>query len=89
MSVTMNPIIQLLQENNIKETQINELFEALTSNPLMAMAKVQELGIPQDRLQALMAMVMTNPQLIKDAVEELGLDMGKVDAAKEQLKSQS
>ncbi len=82
----MNPIIQILEENNIEQAQIAELFEALTSNPLMAMAKVQELGIPADRLQAVMTMIMTNPQLIKDAVDELGLDMDKVEAAKEQLK---
>lgn len=81
----MNPIIQILQENNIADEQIAELFEALTSNPLMAMAKVQELGIPADRLQALMAMVMTNPQIIKDAVEELGLDFNKVEEAKSKL----
>lgn len=81
----MNPIIQLLKENNVEQSQISELFEALTSNPLMAMAKVQELGIPADRLQAVMAMIMTNPQIIKDAVEELGLDMEKVEEAKSKL----
>ena len=84
----MNPIIQILQENNIQQDQISELFEALTSNPMAAMMKVQELGIPADRLQALMAMVMTNPQLIKDAVEELGLDFSKVEEAKNKLSEQ-
>lgn len=84
----MNPIIQLLKEQNIEQSKINELFEALTANPLMAMAKVQELGIPAEKLQSLMAMIMTNPQIIKDAVEELGLDFSKVEEAKEKLNPQ-
>lgn len=82
----MNPIIELLKEQNIQQDEINELFEALTSNPLMAMAKVQELGIPADKLQSIMTLIMTNPQLIKDAVAELGLDFSKVEAAKDKLK---
>jgi hypothetical protein len=82
----MNPILQLLKENNIPENQVSELFEALTSNPLMAMAKVSELGIAPDRLQAVMAMIMTNPHLISEAVEELGLDVSKLEKAKNELK---
>lgn len=85
----MNPIIQLLKENNVAENKIAELFDSLTSNPLMAMAKVQELGIAPDRLQAVMAMIMTNPNLISEAVVELGLDEQKLEEAKEKLKSDS
>lgn len=82
----MNPIIQLLKEHNVSEEKINELFQALTENPLMAMGIVQQLGIPPEKLQALMGLVMTQPQLIKEAVEELGLDFSKVEEAKSKLK---
>jgi len=82
----MNPIIQMLKEQNISEEKINELFQALTDNPLMAMGIIQQLGIPAEKLQAIMGLVMTQPNLIKEAVEELGLDFSKVEAAKSKLK---
>ncbi len=82
----MNPIIQMLKEQNISEGKINELFQALTENPLMAMGIIQQLGIPSEKLQAIMGLVMTQPDLIKEAVEELGLDFSRVEAAKSKLK---
>lgn len=82
----MNPIIQMLKEQNINEEKISELFQTLTDNPLMAMGVIQQLGIPADKLQAIMGLVMTQPTLIKEAVEELGLDFSKVEAAKSKLK---
>ncbi|MDP7591955.1 MAG: DUF2999 family protein [Litorilituus sp.] len=83
----MNPIIQLLKELNINEGKINELFQALTENPLMAMGVIQQLEIPPEKLQTIMGLVMTQPELIKEAVEELGLDFSKVEAAKATLKT--
>lgn len=83
----MNPIIQMLKEQNINDDKINELFQTLTENPFMAMGVIQQLGIPADKLQAIMGLVMTSPHLIKEAVEELGLDFSKVEAAKEKLKN--
>lgn len=82
----MNPIIQMLKEQNVSEEQINELFQALTENPLMAMAVIGQLGIPSEKLQEIMGIVMTQPNLIQEAVEELGLDFSKVEAAKAKLK---
>lgn len=82
----MNPIIQMLTEQNISEEKISELFQTLTENPLMAMGIIQQLGIPPEKLQAIMGLVMTQPALIKEAVEELGLDFSKVEAAKSKLK---
>jgi len=81
----MNPILAMLKENNISDEQINELFQALTQNPIAAMATISQLGLPQDKLQLLMGQVMQNPALIKEAVEELGLDLSKVKEAKERL----
>ncbi|ALS32834.1 MULTISPECIES: DUF2999 domain-containing protein [Pseudoalteromonas] len=81
----MNPIIATLKEHNVSDEQIAELFEALTQNPMMAMAMVQQLGIPPEKLQQLMAVVMTQPHLIKEATDELGLDFSKVQAAKDKL----
>ena len=81
----MNPILEMLKKHNISNEQINELFEALTQNPLAAMANIGQLGLPQDQLQLLMGQVMQNPQMIKDAVEELGLDFSKVEQAKNRL----
>ncbi len=81
----MNPILAILKENNIGDTQINDLFKTLTENPLAAMGTIAQLGLPQEKLQLLMGQVMQNPALIKEAVEELGLDFSKVEAAKEQL----
>ena len=83
--VLMNPIIQTLKEHNVSDEKITEVFQALTQNPLAAMATIQSLGIPQEKLQPLMMMVMTNPSLIKEAVEELGLDFSKVEEAKAKL----
>ena len=82
----MNPILALLKEHNISDEQINELFQALTENPLMAMGILGQLGIPPEKLQQLMGLVMQQPMLIKQAVEELGLDFSKVEAAQAQLK---
>ncbi|MGG5575412.1 DUF2999 family protein [Vibrio diazotrophicus] len=81
----MNPIIALLKENNVSNDKIQELFQALTQNPLAAMAIVGQLGLPQEQLQLLMGQVMQNPALIKEAVEELGLDFSKVEEAKTKL----
>ncbi|MBD0787373.1 DUF2999 family protein [Vibrio sp. Y2-5] len=81
----MNPIIALLKENNVNNDKIQELFQALTQNPLAAMAIVGQLGLPQEQLQLLMGQVMQNPALIKEAVEELGLDFSKVEEAKAKL----
>jgi len=81
----MNPIIALLKENNISDEQISEVFQALTQNPLVAMATIGQLGLPQEKLQLLMGQVMQNPALIKEAVEELGLDFSKVEEAKARL----
>lgn len=82
----MNPIIKMLKEQNVSEAKINELFQALTENPLMAMGIIQELGIPSEKLQEIMGIVMTQPNLIEEAVNELGLDFSKVEAAKAKLK---
>lgn len=84
----MNPIIELLKENNISDQQINEIFTDLTQNPLMAMATIGNLGIPPEQLQPVMMQVMTNPALIKEAVAELGLDMSAVEQAKRTLDEQ-
>ncbi|MGL4220234.1 MAG: DUF2999 family protein [Shewanella sp.] len=81
----MNPIIAILKEHNVTDAKINELFQELTDNPLMAMGIIGQLGIPPEKLQQLMALVMQNPALIKEAVLELGLDFAKVEAAKAQL----
>ena len=81
----MNPIIAILKEHSVTDAKINELFQALTDNPLMAMGIIGQLGIPPEKLQQLMALVMQNPALIKEAVLELGLDFAKVEAAKAQL----
>ena len=81
----MNPIIAILKEHSVTDAKINELFQALTDNPLMAMGIIGQLGIPPEKLQQLMALVMQNPALIKEAVLELGLDFAKVEAAKVQL----
>lgn len=84
----MNPIIALLKENNISDEQISEVFQALTQNPLAAMATIGQLGLPQEQLQLLMGQVMQNPALIKEAVEELGLDFSKVEEAKQRMQQQ-
>ena len=81
----MNPIIAILKEHNVTDAKINELFQALTDNPLMAMGIIGQLGIPPEKLQQLMALVMQNRAVIKEAVLELGLDFAKVEAAKAQL----
>lgn len=81
----MNPIIALLKENNVNNDKIQQLFQALTQNPLAAMAIIGQLGLPQEQLQLLMGQVMQNPALIKEAVEELGLDFSKVEEAKAKL----
>ena len=85
----MNPIIQMLKEQNISDEKISELFQTLTENPLMAMGVIQQLGISPEKLQAIMGLVMTQPELIKEAVEELGLDFSKVEVAKAKLKEGS
>ncbi len=84
----MNPIIAMLKENNISDEQINEVFQALTQNPLAAMMTIGQLGLPQEQLQLLMGQVMQNPALIKEAVEELGLDFSKVEEAKQRMQEQ-
>jgi len=81
----VNPILAILKEHNISDTQIKDLFQTLTENPLMAMGTIGQLGIPPEKLQQLMGLVMQNPALIKEAVVELGLDFSKVEAAKAQL----
>ena len=81
----MNPIIALLKEHAISDQQINDVFQALTQNPLAAMSTISQLGLPQDKLQLLLAQVMQNPALIKQAVEELGLDFSKVEEAQTKL----
>jgi hypothetical protein len=84
---TMNPIIAMLKENNIGDEQINEIFQALTQNPLAAMVTISQLGLPQEELKLLMGQVMQNPALIKEAVNELGLDFEKVEEAKARLQN--
>ncbi|MCH2055024.1 MAG: DUF2999 domain-containing protein [Thalassotalea sp.] len=85
----MNPIIELLKQQNIADEQITAIFKELTENPLMAMATIGNLGIPPEQLQPVMMQVMTNPSLIKEAVEELGLDFSAVEKAKQQLDDQN
>ena len=42
----MNPIIAILKEHNVSDAKIQELFQTLTENPLMAMGTLGQLGIP-------------------------------------------
>ncbi|WNC70162.1 DUF2999 family protein [Thalassotalea nanhaiensis] len=84
----MNPIIQLLKDENISDQQIADVFKQLTDNPMVAMAIISQMGIAQDKLQQLMMQVMTNPQLIQDAVAELGLDMDAALQAKDKFQQQ-
>jgi hypothetical protein len=81
-----NPIIKILNELNIDQEKIKELFKTLTENPFMAMNVIQKMGIPQDKLQQIMGLVMSTPAIIKDAVDELGLDFEAVEKAKQALK---
>ncbi|WP_394129441.1 DUF2999 family protein [Shewanella maritima] len=81
----MNPIIALLKEHNVSDEKINEVFQTLTQNPMMAMNIIGQLGIPPEKLQQLMGLVMQNPALIKEAVDELGLDFSQVEAAKAKM----
>jgi hypothetical protein len=81
----MNPILAMLRENNISDEQVNDLFQALTENPLAAMATLSQLELPQESLKLLMAQIMQNPALLEEAVKELGLDFSKVEEAKEKL----
>jgi hypothetical protein len=81
-----NPIIKILNELNIDEAKIKELFKTLTENPFMAMGVIQKMGIPQEKLQQIMGIVMSTPSIIKEAVEELGLDFSAVEKAKEAMK---
>lgn len=83
----MNPIIQILKELNISDEKISELFQALTENPMMAMAFIAQLAIPPEKLQSIMSLVMADPGLIEQAVNELGLDFSKVEEAKARLKA--
>ncbi|TYK66301.1 DUF2999 family protein [Colwellia echini] len=83
----MNPILQILKELNISDEKINELFQALTENPMMAMAFISQLNIPADKLQEIMSIVMADHGLIEEAVNELGLDYSKVEEAKAKLTS--
>ena len=83
----MNPIIEILKELNISDDKINELFQALTENPMMAMSFIAGLGIPPEKLQEIMSLVMADPGLIEEAVNELGLDFSKVEEAKAKLKA--
>ncbi|WP_068547550.1 DUF2999 family protein [Thalassotalea crassostreae] len=85
----MNPILTTLKEYNVSDEKVSELFKALTDNPMMAMALIQDLGIPQEKLQQLIMTIMTNPDLIKEAVDELGLDFSKVEEAKAKMAPQS
>lgn len=84
----MNPIIQTLRDENVRDEKIVELFNQLTENPMAAMGTLQGLGLAPEKLQGLMMAVMANPQLIKEATEELGLDFNKVKEAKEKLAAQ-
>lgn len=44
----MNPIIAILKEHNVSDAKIQELFQTLTENPLMAMGTLGQLGIPAE-----------------------------------------
>ncbi len=81
----MNPIIQILKEQNISDEKTAAIFKELTENPLMAMNTIGSLGIAPEKLQAVMMQVMTNPNLIKEAVNELGLDFSAVEKAKQKM----
>lgn len=83
----MNPIIQILKELNISDEKISELFQAVTENPMMAMAYLGQLSIPPEKFQEVMSLIMADPGLIEEAVNELGLDFSKVEEAKAKLKS--
>lgn len=83
----MNPIIQTLKELNVSDEKIKELFQALTENPMMAMAYIAQLEVPPEKLQSIMSLVMADPGLIEEAVVELGLDYSKVEEAKAKLKA--
>ena len=83
----MNPIIQVLEEQNIEREKIEELFTTLTQNPMMAMGVISSLGIPPEKLQSIMGMIMTNPAIVKEAVDELGLDFSAVQKAQDSLKA--
>jgi hypothetical protein len=61
-----NPIIKILNELNIDEAKIKELFKTLTENPFMAMGVIQKMGIPQEKLQQIMGIVMSTPSIIKE-----------------------
>ncbi len=81
----MNPIIQLLKDQQLSDERISAIFKELTENPLAAMNTIAGLGIPQDQLQPVMMQVMTNPSLIQEAVIELGLDERALEKAKQEL----
>lgn len=81
----MNPIIQLLKDENISDEQTKAVFQSLTENPLMAVTTLGQLGIAPEKLQAVMMQVITAPHLIEEAVAELGLDFSAVQKAQAEL----
>ena len=81
----MSQLAELFKDSNVTKDQLVDLVKTLLENPMMAMAKVQELNLPPQMMQQIMGIVMANPGEISEFAKSLGIDLDLVDKVKEKV----
>lgn len=83
----MSELASLFNSLNLSKEQLEDLVKTISTNPMAAMAKVQELDLPPDFLQKAMTVVMTNPNEVAEFAKSLGLQDNIVDEARAKLEN--
>ncbi len=74
----MNPIKKILEDHQVTQEKVVDLFTTFKSNPMEALMKFQALGLPQEKLQEMMGLIMSSATLFEETVKEYGLDLNEV-----------
>ena len=82
----MNELLALFRTMNIPEDKIREIAEAAGTNPMAAMAALQEYITPEI-MQQMLGLMMANPGLLDSLAAEAGIPDDEMNGIKDRLGS--
>lgn len=77
-------LTDMLQGMNIPQDELAEIMALAKSEPMAAMAKIQEYLSPE-MIQSMMQMMMSNPAAMQDAMKQAGVSEDDVEKLKDQF----
>lgn len=80
----MDELLQLFEDLNIPEETIKEIAAQASTNPMAAVAALQEHMSPE-MMQQLMGYLMTHPDMLRELGAYAGVSVEQIDRIRDQM----